>query len=123
MQTQSSEAIIDIQKLYEFSGNSKSIVNSILEVFLSEVPKQMETLAGLITAKNWSSVRTMAHKMKSSYAVLGANALRTILETMEYKCEANEINEQEFDHMLGEAIILNDQVIKTAQSIAAQYGE
>jgi HPt (histidine-containing phosphotransfer) domain-containing protein len=117
------EPIIDLQKLYIFSGNSKSTVNSIIQVFLNESPKQMENLSALVAARKWNNVKALSHNMKSSYAVLGANSVKELLEAMETKCELNKVDEDEFKSMLNTILVLNEQVINSIRASAFQYGE
>lgn len=116
-------SIIDLQKLYEFSGNSKATVNSIIEVFLQECPKQIDNLIVLIAEKKWSNVKALSHNMKSSYAVIGANSVKALLETLELKCEHNSIDENEFNSLLNNILVLNEQVIQYIRTSAVQYGE
>lgn len=122
--TDSSESpVVDLEKLYEFSGHSKSIVNSIVQVFLSEAPQQVETLTALVAAKNWNSVKTLSHNMKSSYAVLGANSVKTLLETLEVQCELNKIDEEAFGVIIDQIVGINEEVIKTIHTKKMLYGE
>jgi CheY-like chemotaxis protein/HPt (histidine-containing phosphotransfer) domain-containing protein len=111
--------IINLQKLIALSGNSMATVNNIIQVFLSQIPKQMENLTGLVAQEDWDSVQALSHKMKSSYAILGANSVKSLLETMEADCKHNNIDEARFKTLMAEIILLNDKVITSIRSIAA----
>lgn len=115
--------VIDLEKLYELSGNSKAIVNSIIQVFLNETPHQIEKLAALVAAKNWDSVRTLSHNMKSSYAILGANSAQALLERLEIQCELNKIDENGFGLIIDQVIGINEEVIKSIVAKKMEYGE
>lgn len=115
--------VIDLEKLYELSGNSKSIVNNIIQVFLNETPQQIEKLTALVAAKNWDSVRTLSHNMKSSYAILGANSVQTLLQTLEMQCELNKIDEDAFGLIIDRIIGVNQEVIKSIHAKKTEYGE
>lgn len=111
--------IINLQKLTSLSGNSKTAVNNIIQVFLKQVPKQMEHLIGLVADKDWDNVKMLSHKMKSSYAIIGANSVRSLLEAIEEDCRQNNVDEARFKHRLDKVIMLNEEVIKSIRTIAA----
>lgn len=110
--------IINLEKLTSLSGNSKVAINNIIQVFLKQVPKQMENLISLVEQKDWGNVSALSHKMKSSYAIIGATSVKNLLETMEEDCTQNNIDENKFRLLMEKVILLNEEVIKSIRTIA-----
>lgn len=111
--------LVNLQKLISFSG--KSTVRNIIQVFLKQVPDQVENLITLVKTKNWNSVKILSHKMKSSYAVIGANSVRALLDAMEAHCEGDNVDESKLVHLMEEIIVLNEKVIKNIRDNSGLY--
>lgn len=111
--------IVNLQKLTTLSGNSKATIKNIVNVFLKQVPGQMENLIIFVDRKDWKNVKALTHKMKSSYAIIGADSVRRLLETMETACKPDDIDENHFKHLMEKVIVLNEEVIKSISTIAA----
>jgi CheY-like chemotaxis protein len=112
------EAVINLHNLYNFSGNNADTVKNIIEVFLQQAPEQMKGLTSLMAQKDWAATKILCHKMKSSYAIIGATSVRSILQTIEDECVKNRIDEVKFKELLDKAVTLNEAVIKRIRIIA-----
>jgi CheY-like chemotaxis protein/HPt (histidine-containing phosphotransfer) domain-containing protein len=118
MENMQANPIINLHNLYTFSGNSSDTVKSIIEVFLAQAPEQIQLLVTLIEQKDWNAVKILSHKMKSSYAIIGANSVRSILQTIEDDCTQNSVNEAKFKVLLADVISLNEKVINYIRPLA-----
>ena len=66
---------LKLDYLNEIAGGDTTFINEILETYLQEIPKDMELLHQFINSKDISEVQKTAHKMKSSFRLLGLNNL------------------------------------------------
>jgi HPt (histidine-containing phosphotransfer) domain-containing protein len=95
-------------------------VKSIIEVFLQQAPDQMNTLISAMELKDWNNVKILCHRMKSSYAIIGANSVRALLQTIEDDCTQNKVDEAKFKTLLNNVIELNEAVVKYISTIAGK---
>ena len=66
---------LKLDYLNEIAGGDTEFINEILETYLNEIPKDMQILHQAITSKDLSKVQKIAHKMKSSFRLLGLSDL------------------------------------------------
>jgi HPt (histidine-containing phosphotransfer) domain-containing protein len=77
--------IYSLDKLNEMADGDDEFINSVIAVFLDEVPADLEMLEQAIEKKDYSNVYQLAHKIKPNVDLLGmeqtrANALE--IETL-----------------------------------------
>lgn len=73
----------DLNMLYEQVGKEESSLKRFVEIFLSTVPADMETLESAIAQGDLDRVKSSAHKMKSSYLLMGAEWAKDLCFEME----------------------------------------
>ncbi|HYF68356.1 MAG TPA: Hpt domain-containing protein [Ohtaekwangia sp.] len=105
--------IINLQALNEFSGNCEATVKGIIRVFLEQAPKQIATLSLVVAQKDWNNVKALSHKIKSSYAIIGADSVKNLLEKMETDCMQSNVDETKLNGLLERVIVLNEKVIES----------
>jgi HPt (histidine-containing phosphotransfer) domain-containing protein len=73
--------IYNLGKLNEMAEGDEDFVNSVISVFLEEVPQDLEDLEIAIVAKDYENVYKLAHKIKPNVDLLGMEQAReTALE-------------------------------------------
>lgn len=77
--------IYSLDKLNEMADGDQDFINSVISVFLEEVPTDLEMLEQAIEKKDYPNVYQLAHKIKPNVDLLGmeqarANALE--IETL-----------------------------------------
>lgn len=75
--------IIDLQNLKVLSRHNLSFVREILEVYLSNTPRDMSNLAECVEKEEWNDVRYYAHKLKSSSFTIGFDSGYKVYQEME----------------------------------------
>jgi HPt (histidine-containing phosphotransfer) domain-containing protein len=71
----------NLSKVYELSDNDPEFVNSILELFVTEVPDDLAQIKSGIKDKDYKQAYAYAHKIKPSLDLLGMNiAFEEILQ-------------------------------------------
>ena len=82
---------INLTYLEATFGNNKSIINKVLNSFLSKTPQLLIDLTDNANNNNWDEVKMIAHKTKSSFNTIGATTIGDILAQIEL--EAGNENE------------------------------
>jgi HPt (histidine-containing phosphotransfer) domain-containing protein len=83
--------IYNLDKLNEMAEGDQDFINSVISVFLEEVPEDLETMEQALKEKDYEQVYKMAHKIKPNVDLLGMEQTRAIaleIETLG-KQEAN----------------------------------
>lgn len=63
----------NLAKVYALSDNDPEFVNSILDLFVTEVPDDLELIKSGIKEKDYKKAYAFAHKIKPSLDLLGMN--------------------------------------------------
>lgn len=83
--------IYSLDKINEMADGDTDFINSVITVFLEEVPEDLEALEKALDAKDYTQVYQLAHKIKPNVDLLGMEQTRAIaleIETLGKK-EAN----------------------------------
>jgi HPt (histidine-containing phosphotransfer) domain-containing protein len=83
--------IYNLDKINEMAEGDQDFINSVISVFLEEVPEDLEALEQALLDKNHDQVYKLAHKIKPNVDLLGMEQTRAValeLETLG-KQEAN----------------------------------
>ena len=83
--------IYNLDKINEMAGGDEDFINSVISVFLEEVPQDLEGLENALEQQNYEQVYQLAHKIKPNVDLLGMEQTRAIalqIETLG-KNEAN----------------------------------
>lgn len=83
--------IYNLDKINEMADGDQDFINSVISVFLEEVPEDLEALEKALSAKDHEQVYKLAHKIKPNVDLLGMEQTRAIALEMETlgKQEAN----------------------------------
>jgi HPt (histidine-containing phosphotransfer) domain-containing protein len=76
---------LTLDVLKENFGDDNHTFIQILEVFLAEVPDDVQTLNTLIETSEFKDAGNLAHKLKSNYRLLGMEFESMILQEIEYR--------------------------------------
>ncbi|WP_339840770.1 Hpt domain-containing protein [uncultured Maribacter sp.] len=77
--------IYNLDKINEMAEGDQDFINSVISVFLEEVPEDLDLLEKALLAKDYSQVYQLAHKIKPNVDLLGMEQTRAIaleLETL-----------------------------------------
>lgn len=75
---------INLDYLESISGGSKSLIKEMVEIFLEQVPEFTREMKELLKKKDYQSLGLLAHKAKSSVAIMGMNELAEDLKDFEH---------------------------------------
>jgi signal transduction histidine kinase/CheY-like chemotaxis protein/CHASE3 domain sensor protein/HPt (histidine-containing phosphotransfer) domain-containing protein len=85
--------VVDLSYLHELSDNNKEFEKEVIELFLTQVPPQMQELDIAVSTSNYADVKMLAHKLKSSTAVTIGKKLMPHFELLEEKAVKNDLND------------------------------
>lgn len=100
------EKVTSLDYLYNFHEGSPELIAEMIAIFLKEVPDNLQKLKSYKQQKDWQNLKKLAHKLKSSYTILGAKELQEIMKTLESDCASNAIDETKLNVLVEKALKL-----------------
>jgi HPt (histidine-containing phosphotransfer) domain-containing protein len=74
---------INMEYLDSVSGGDPGIINEILAIFKEQSVEIYNEMKSHLASKNYTALGLLAHKAKSSVAIMGMNELANMLKTFE----------------------------------------
>ncbi len=78
------DKLIDLANLRALSKHNHSFIREILEVYLSNAPKDLLKLRENVESADWPMVRYFSHKLKSSSYTIGCEKAYRLFQQIEY---------------------------------------
>lgn len=75
--------LIDLSYLEQVCSGNKALVTKMIDLFIQQTPLQMAQMWEHATAGDWHKFFTVAHKVKSSLAMMGVRSLESSMENLE----------------------------------------
>ncbi|SHJ85158.1 Hpt domain-containing protein [Pseudozobellia thermophila] len=75
--------IYNLDKINEMAEGDDDFINSVISVFLEEVPQDLEELETALEQQNHDRVYKLAHKIKPNVDLLGMEQTRAVALQME----------------------------------------
>ena len=95
----------DSSKLYDLKGlkklfsNDKATIKSMIELYISDTPKEWKILIKEFNNKNLPAMGEVAHKLKASIDMMGIESLKDVIRSIE-KCGKENNQSQELPALL-----------------------
>jgi HPt (histidine-containing phosphotransfer) domain-containing protein len=88
----------DLTYLLSMTEENNELILEMIDIFIDQVEEIWIEMQDLFNKKDYDSLGKLAHKAKSSVAILGMEALSKKLKTMELLCQTGKNTEfyQEF---------------------------
>ncbi len=77
------DKVCNLNYITEIMGGDKHLIKEIIDVFLKQVPEELQSINDAIIKTDYAVIRKFAHTMKSSVSVMGITALTPVLQEME----------------------------------------
>ena len=77
------QKLIDLSYLEQVCGGNKALVVKMIDLFVQQTPQQLKQMWELSAAGEWHKFFNIAHKVKSSLAMMGVKSLATPMENLE----------------------------------------
>ncbi len=86
------EKICNLNYLSDTMGGNKKLMAEIIEVFLLQVPEELQAIDDAIKIVDYVIIKNYAHSMKSTVSIMGMSVLMPVLQEMEdLGAKANDI--------------------------------
>ncbi len=108
--------MINIENLKEFLGSDDEFIVTLMEKFISEIPREGANLRQATDHQDWRKVRAISHKMLSSTKIFNLEVMTTILHKVERLSE-NESNLEQLPGLVSEFETASAEAIKEMQKL------
>ena len=105
------EEAVNLKNLYTLSGSNKGTIKNIIQLFLNQMPGRVKELKLFLVEQDWEKLKSLCHKMKSSYSIVGAGKLKQYVEIIETDCHEGNIDEDKFRELIEEIDQLTQQAV------------
>ncbi|MEE4116805.1 MAG: Hpt domain-containing protein [Marinilabiliaceae bacterium] len=85
--------IINVAYIEEVCGGSREIIIEMIDIFRQQVPEFCNEMTDLLEHKKYYDLGLLAHKAKSSVAIMGMENMARKLKELEIKAKAGEDTE------------------------------
>ncbi|MCD6366930.1 MAG: Hpt domain-containing protein [Bacteroidales bacterium] len=75
--------IINLEYLFEIAGRDKAIIKELADVFINQIDEFKTETTKAIDEKNYTYIKQLAHKFKSSLRTFGMETIAGELENIE----------------------------------------
>ena len=75
--------VTDLTYLTNMAGGNPEIIKEMIQIFVDQVEEYINEMRKLLDDKDYLSLGKLAHKSKSSVAIMGMNDLASELKTLE----------------------------------------
>lgn len=65
--------LVDLSYLKELSGGSEEFEHEMIELYLNQTPVELSGLETAIQESDYANIKAIAHKLKSSFSLMGVN--------------------------------------------------
>jgi HPt (histidine-containing phosphotransfer) domain-containing protein len=77
------ENVCNLGYLSDTMGGKKHLIEEIIDIFLKQIPEELQTINEAIEKTNYPVIKSFAHTMKSTVSIMGISVLTPILLEME----------------------------------------
>jgi HPt (histidine-containing phosphotransfer) domain-containing protein len=102
---------VNVTYLEEVCGGSKEIIREMVDIFIGQVPEFYSEMQSLYNDGKYHELGLMAHKAKSSVAIMGMDSLAGKLKELELLAKAGE-NTGEYSNYIHEFHIETEKAIR-----------
>ncbi|WP_164549894.1 Hpt domain-containing protein [Nonlabens ponticola] len=83
----SKKEILELEQLHDSFGDDPETFVAVLEMFMQEVPQDYDDLKQHMAQQDYHASGLLAHKVKSSYRMLGMQEETTLLQEIETRAK------------------------------------
>lgn len=112
--------MINLDSLKNLSRHNTAFIREILEVYLTNTPKDLEQMGQAVDREDWQVVRYYAHKLKSSSFTIGFEKGHRQFQEIEHIIK-NEEDTVVVPTKFNDAVVLCDECIKMVKIELTKY--
>jgi two-component system sensor histidine kinase/response regulator len=84
--------VLDVDEALERLGGDSLLYAEVVDLFLKEAPRQIDSLMAHVGARRFGEVRTGAHCLKGAAAALGANRVMESARHLEFAAKDGQVD-------------------------------
>jgi signal transduction histidine kinase/CheY-like chemotaxis protein/HPt (histidine-containing phosphotransfer) domain-containing protein len=107
---------IDLTYLDSIGDEDSKFQNDLIRIFKDQIPILIQQMSENLKAKNYDELGAIAHKAKSSVAMLGIRALRDDMELLENSAK-NKINVEMYPDIIKRFIAISTEVLNEIKDL------
>lgn len=107
--------IVDFSTVMETAGGDEAFLKEIVKIFLAETPDNMQGVVQGSTDGNYDQVAKIAHKLKSTFAIVGVPDGWKLFNEIENKTRKAE-GDPDITDLVQQAAVLSEGVTKEFQT-------
>jgi HPt (histidine-containing phosphotransfer) domain-containing protein len=93
------EGKINLSYLREVSDGNEAFMIEMIEMFLQNTPEALESMDECFKKQNWNELRTIAHRIKPSFAFMGLSLTQQMLAEIE-NCSDSKTNLEKIPELI-----------------------
>jgi len=90
---------LDLSYLKSVTDGDKELIKELIEIFKNQVPEYLQDFQDAYQQKDAKTLSQIAHKSKSSVAIMGMNRLAADLEKFEKEAREGQFSEQYINYI------------------------
>ena len=110
---------VDISNLRAIAGGDESFVAALLMKMCRALPLAFTNMENFVAEKDWSGLKSAAHKAKSTYAYLGLDDMKNRLKDIEHHA-MEETSLDDLPRQVGEAVVVGKKILTGLEFELAQ---
>jgi len=83
IETNNNPTVCNFEYLSNLMGGKQDLIKKIMDTFLVQVQEELNAINNAILITDYTTIKNMAHTMKSSVSIMGISLLQPILQEME----------------------------------------
>lgn len=85
---------IDLSYLEDITGGDKEMMLEMLNLFIEDIPSQVEKIREAVEKKNMKTLRAESHKLKPTLQYVGLNEMYEVIKRLEAIGKSNEYSNE-----------------------------
>ena len=110
---------IDLTYLQEITGGDPDVMQEMLDLFIRDIPAQLETVKEFYDQKNYKGVGSEAHKLKPTLQYIGNTEMYELIKQIEFSGK-NETDVDQIAELLDRMFQQLDGTIELLQAKRAE---
>lgn len=86
------ERLYDRATFIEMSAGSEAVAKQVAELYHRDIIKDLDEIDSSFAGKDLDTIRRLSHRIRSSFAIMGAERLKELSANIEKRSQQGEIN-------------------------------
>ena len=110
---------VGLSNLYAIAGGDDSFVSILLMKMCAALPEAYTNMENAVAGEDWPTLKSAAHKAKSTFAYLGLDEMKNMLKDIEHNAMEG-VDLDKLPQMTADAIVLGRKILKALEAKLAE---